>query len=92
MIGWPWSEYTKICRAYYDPDKDGSPFSAIPKSETPPDGTAVAPEFVWDDNANIVGVVMDEDPDSPGFGSPVYWFWDNPTGVMSTTPTPAENS
>ena len=81
MIGWPWSEYTKICRAYPDPDKSGSPWSADPKSNTPPQGTAVAPEFIWDDNAQVVGVVMDEDPASPTFGAPAMWFWDNPLGV-----------
>lgn len=86
MVGWPWSEYTKICRAYYDPEKSGSPYSAIPKSDTPPDGTAVAPEFVWDDDGQIIGVVMDEDPQSPAFGTASLWFWSNPLGVYSVTP------
>ena len=92
MIGWPWSEYTKICRAYFDPEKTGCPYSANPKSNTPPDGTAVAPEFVWDDAGQIVGVVMDEDPQSPSYGMPALWFWDNPTGAMGVTPSPAEES
>jgi hypothetical protein len=79
---------TKVCRAYRNTDL-GWGYRAIAPDVAPPYPYMLAPDFIRDENGEAIACVMDDNPESPDFGYPAYWYCTFPEGAYSAAPESA---